>query len=1010
MLISSGIGWGQLQFALEANEVSFPPTTVDSTSTISLIVINELALPQEVSLSGISAPFDLALASFSIPANDTLSFTAFFTPEDVETYTDTLMITGNVFGNDTLFLSGEGTLPEVSLIDDTVSFETVSINSIHAREFEITNTGVGTLVIGEITSSIAEFSAMGNQEIAAGDTATFVVQFYTELADFYEGELTIETSDPFSPTVQMTVSASAISEIGGTLCGNLTLINSPYVFVGDVVVPEECLLSVEPGVVVDLNGHTLNVLGTFQCNGTAEQHVTVQNGQVQLTQDLFESEFTDYSNNASLDLVNRETVYFNDFEDGNQPFYCYSDNSGGATSGDGQYHCDFFDNVQDLTWSSNGLRSLRFFSYRWTGEMYLSEAISNLESGLYQWSLLYRQAEQDYLVDLVISYSLNDGAWIEFYRSAADGYCDPSEQFSAFSEFIEVPEGSTLNLRFQHTNYPYDGCRYDGRSYLDDIRLDRITQLPTESFVFSNQATLGGSSTSASSGAAIAGSSFAYGGVGSSLQLQTGIGQSVAYWISRPISIHSDRIFIDFWEQVTTADQNCWYYTHYRVNEGDWMLLREDRDILCGDGSIGTHGWEQRKYILEGLNFGDQVEFRLRTEAYDIGNPIYRDVTIYMDEFRVREDFSQPVALKATNPTIIKLENSTILGDCLFVGDSIQMDLTTSDIEGVYIEGEAPVLEANSSVLHKVDMAYSQSSISLNSSFISDETGNGVYMGSESTFTSYNSSISGCGGSAITVGPNSLVDLDYSYITNNGGDGVELGLGSVVQVNNTLIGYNLGYGINSAGAAEIDYSVIRGNGKQGLLTSQFSTVDNSILWFNDGVPQMLTDNVFAVSYSNVQGINALLTSSSFAWGDGCIGTDPSFADEEAHLDPFSPCVDGGKPWEQDAHIPYGLGSSRADMGMYGGPENEFWGGQAPPDGSVVITDVFDIPNDQGGQLGIQFSAAPFDFGGWGFPVTDSCRWRELANRCQPSRGSPSHHRPKAQPRPGCRVGRLGHWL
>ena len=63
MLISSGIGWGQLQFALEANEVSFPPTTVDSTSTISLIVINELALPQEVSsVRGIgSAPFALAL-------------------------------------------------------------------------------------------------------------------------------------------------------------------------------------------------------------------------------------------------------------------------------------------------------------------------------------------------------------------------------------------------------------------------------------------------------------------------------------------------------------------------------------------------------------------------------------------------------------------------------------------------------------------------------------------------------------------------------------------------------------------------------------------------------------------------------------------------------------------------------------------------------------------------------------------------------------------------------------
>ena len=141
---------------------------------------------------------------------------------------------------------------------------------------------------------------------------------------------------------------------------------------------------------------------------------------------------------------------------------------------------------------------------------------------------------------------------------------------------------------------------------------------------------------------------------------------------------------------------------------------------------------------------------------------------------------------------------------------------------------------------------------------------------------------------------------------------------------------------------------------------------------------MLTDNVYAVSYSNVQGINALLTSSSFAWGDGCIGTDPVFADSLSHLDPFSPCVDGGKPWEQDAHIPYGLGSSRADMGLYGGPQNAFWGGQAPPDGSVVITDVFDIPNDQGGQLGIQFSASPFDFGGLGFNVTYYSIWRDLA--------------------------------
>ena len=123
------------------------------------------------------------------------------------------------------------------------------------------------------------------------------------------------------------------------------------------------------------------------------------------------------------------------------------------------------------------------------------------------------------------------------------------------------------------------------------------------------------------------------------------------------------------------------------MNEGEWILLREDHEINCGDGSIGVHGWEKRQFILENLNFGDQVEFKLQIEAYDIGNPIYRDVTIYIDEFRIREDFSQPVALKALNPSSITLNESTIEGDCLFQGDSLIFSIAHSDIEGVYVEG-----------------------------------------------------------------------------------------------------------------------------------------------------------------------------------------------------------------------------------------------------------------------------------------------------------------------------------
>ena len=127
MLFLAQLGWGQLQFALEVPEAAFPPTTVDSTSTMTFVVINELSLPQQVSVSGIGLPFATLSDSFTIPANDTIGLPVSFTPLDVSTYTDTIVMVGDVFGSDTLIVTGEGTLPEISLVTDSVAFETVSL-------------------------------------------------------------------------------------------------------------------------------------------------------------------------------------------------------------------------------------------------------------------------------------------------------------------------------------------------------------------------------------------------------------------------------------------------------------------------------------------------------------------------------------------------------------------------------------------------------------------------------------------------------------------------------------------------------------------------------------------------------------------------------------------------------------------------------------------------------------------------------------------------------------------
>ena len=77
---------------------------------------------------------------------------------------------------------------------------------------------------------------------------------------------------------------------------------------------------------------------------------------------------------------------------------------------------------------------------------------------------------------------MNDGAWIEFYSSPEDSYCDPSEKFSGYSSFFEVPESGTTNIRFVHNSYSAD-CEYWARGFIDDIRLEKVTQLPNETMI-----------------------------------------------------------------------------------------------------------------------------------------------------------------------------------------------------------------------------------------------------------------------------------------------------------------------------------------------------------------------------------------------------------------------------------------------------------------------------------------------------------------------------------------------
>jgi len=76
-------------------------------------------------------------------------------------------------------------------------------------------------------------------------------------------------------------------------------------------------------------------------------------------------------------------------------------------------------------------------------------------------------------------------------------------------------------------------------------------------------------------------------------------------------------------------------------------------------------------------------------------------------------------------------------------------------------------------------------------------------------------------------------------------------------------------------------------------------------------------------------------------------------------------------------MPYGLGGVRSDVGIYGGPDNWFWGGIPVPDGSPILTSIEDIPQDQGGMAGVLFDASVWDNSTLTNNVTHYAIWRHF---------------------------------
>ena len=232
------------------------------------------------------------------------------------------------------------------------------------------------------------------------------------------------------------------------------------------------------------------------------------------------------------------------------------------------------------------------------------------------------------------------------------------------------------------------------------------------------------------------------------------------------------------------------------------------------------------------------------------------------------------------------------------------------------------------------------------------------------------------------------VSFQGCIIESISGQGLEID-NSDVQLTNSYITNNTGYGLSIKNSdLDIEHCILHGN----FLADGSNTPG---LMIKDNYTDILLVNTII---DVINGSSSLtLTEFNNYYGN------PIFTDQLGHLDPiYSPCIDAGTYNTADACMPPGLGTSATDIGMYGGWNNcgltesnigcmDSNASNYNPDAtydndscdytnelaSPIIDAVVDIPQDQGGYVGIQYQGSIYDYSQFGYDITRYSFWREL---------------------------------
>ena len=481
---------------------TFNPTTVDSISTFTLQVQNDVGVTQTVFLGGLDSPFSLDnLGPIELEAGESSDLTVSFLPNAVGTFSDTLEVIGSVFGTAELVLQGDGIQVALSWSPDTLSFNTTPIGQVDSQSVTVLNVGDGDAALDNFSFSNPAFSidlVNSDTEIGEGQSGSLLFVFEPTGAGTFTETVTFETNDPNNPTVTLSLEAISVSEVSGAICdATWSASDSPFTLVGDIYIPVACTLTLEAGLTIEMGPYSLTVAGDLICEGTEESPVEVFGGTIKILDgeqttlaNLHQSQIDENLETVSTSLATEDyhLVYYNNFENSSQQydFNCYDQynnyNVTGSSTSYSSYGCYNFYRNSSSTWSlqeNSGDYYLYWHSLN-SGDayLYLEDTPIAPADGFYDFSFTYEsdRYERDCYMTIDVK---KDGEWSTLYTSPTDiEYDSELTRFAKATAYFEA--GENMEFRIKHLSGYSTSDEEDRYTYIDEVRIESSRQVVNE--------------------------------------------------------------------------------------------------------------------------------------------------------------------------------------------------------------------------------------------------------------------------------------------------------------------------------------------------------------------------------------------------------------------------------------------------------------------------------------------------------------------------------------------------